>query len=101
LAAVGKWMQQNASTIRGTRGDIVPAQDWGVITKNTSSMFVHILNKKDNNPYLFIPQFTGKVNTAVLFNGKTPVKYKQQPEGLFIYLDGIKLNDIDTIIQLN
>ncbi len=101
LAAVGKWMQQNASTIRGTRGDIVPAQDWGVITKNTSSMFVHILNKKDNNPYLFIPQFTGKVNTAVLFNGKTPVKFKQQPEGLFIYLDGIKLNDIDTIIQLN
>ncbi len=101
LAAVGKWMQQNASTIRGTRGDIVPAQDWGVITKNTSSMFVHILNKKDNNPYLFIPQFTGKVNTAVLFNGKTPLKFKQQPEGLFIYLDGIKLNDIDTIIQLN
>jgi alpha-L-fucosidase len=101
LAVVGKWMQQNASTIRGTRGDIIPAQDWGVITKNNSSMFVHILNKKDNNPNLFIPQFTGKVNTAVLFNGKTPVKFKQQPEGLFIYLDGIKLNDIDTIIQLN
>jgi alpha-L-fucosidase len=101
LAVVGKWMQQNASTIRGTRGDIVPAQDWGVITKNNSSMYVHILNKKDNNPYLFIPQFTGKVNTAVLFNGKIPVKFKQQPEGLFIYLDGIKLNDIDTIIQLN
>ena len=101
LAVVGKWMQQNASTIRGTRGDIVPALDWGVITKNNSSMYVHILNKKDNYPYLFIPQFTGKVNTAVLFNGKTPVKFKQQPEGLFIYLEGIKLNDIDTIIQLN
>jgi alpha-L-fucosidase len=101
LAVVGKWMQQNASTIRATRGDIIPAQDWGVITKNNSSMYVHILNKKDNNPYLFIPQFTSKVNTAVLFNGKTPVKFKQQPEGLFIYLDGIKLNDIDTIIQLN
>jgi len=101
LAVVGKWMQLNASTIRGTRGDIIPAQDWGVITKNNSSMYVHILNKKDNNPYLFIPQFTGKVNTAVLFNGKIPVKFKQQPEGSFIYLDGIKLNDIDTIIQLN
>jgi len=36
------------------------------------------------NP-LFIPQFAGKVNTAVLFNGNAPVKFKQQTEGLFIY----------------
>jgi hypothetical protein len=37
------------------------------------------------NP-LFIPQFAGKVITAVLFNGNTPVKFKQQKDELFIYL---------------
>lgn len=40
---------------------------------------------------LFIPQFTGKVNTAVLFNEKMPEKFKHQPEGLFIYLNAIQL----------
>jgi hypothetical protein len=29
-----------------------------------------------------------------------PLKYKQLPEGVFIYLDGVKLDEIDTIIQL-
>ena len=37
----------------------------------------------------------------LLFNGNAPVKFKQQTEGLFIYLNAIQLNGIDTIIQLN
>lgn len=52
------------------------------------------------NP-LFISQFIGQVNTAILFNGKIPVKFKQQTDELFIYLNAIQLNGIDTIIQLN
>jgi hypothetical protein len=28
------------------------------------------------------------------------VTYKQQPEGVFIYLTGLSQNDADTIIQL-
>ena len=31
---------------------------------------------------------------------KKELKIKQVPEGSFIYLDGVTLNDIDTIIQL-
>lgn len=101
LALMGKWMEQNAASIRGTRGNIVPAQDWGVVTQKNKTLYVHILNKKDNAGYLFIPQLTEKVNTAAVFNTKSGVKFKQVPEGLFVYLDGMKLDDIDTIIQLN
>jgi len=34
-------------------------------------------------------------------NGNKEIKFKQQPEGTFIYIDGIMLDDIDTIIQLD
>ena len=101
LQLVGKWMDANAASIRGTRGNIVAAQNWGVLTQKNKTVYVHILSKNDSNNYLFIPQLNEKINTASLFNSKTQVKFKQVSEGVFIYLDGIQLNDIDTIIQLN
>ena len=101
LAIIGKWMAVNGATIRGTRGNIVPAQEWGVITQKAKTFYVHILNKQEPKPYLFIPQLSEKINSATIFNSKTTVKFKQVPEGVFVYLDAIIFNDIDTIIQLN
>jgi alpha-L-fucosidase len=101
LAIIGNWMNKNAVSIRGTRGNIIAAQDWGVLTQKAKTIFVHILDKKDNNSYIFVPQLTEKINTASLLNSNTSVKFKQVSEGVFIYLDGIRLNDVDTIIQLN
>ncbi|MEI6087333.1 MAG: alpha-L-fucosidase [Bacteroidota bacterium] len=101
LAIIGKWMDKNAVSIRGTRGNIVAAQDWGVLTKKNKTTYVHILDKKDNNNFIFIPQLGEKINSANILNTNTSVKFKQVAEGVFIFLDGIDLNDIDTIIQLN
>ncbi|MEI8073512.1 MAG: alpha-L-fucosidase [Bacteroidota bacterium] len=101
LALVGKWMAVNSASIQGTRGNIVAAQDWGVLTQKNKTIYIHLLSKKDGNNYIFIPQLNEKITTANLFNTKTPVKFKQVAEGVFVYLDSIQLNDIDTIIQLN
>jgi alpha-L-fucosidase len=101
LAIVGKWMQSNAGSIRGTRGNLVAAQDWGVLTYKDKTIFVHLLDKKDGNNYIFIPQLKEKITSANLFQTNTAVKFKQVAEGVFVYLDGISLNNIDTIIQLN
>lgn len=101
LAIVGKWMQANAGSIRGTRGNLVAAQDWGVLTYKDKTIFVHLLDKKDRNNYIFIPQLKEKITSANLFQTNTAVKFKQVPEGVFVYLDGISLNNMDTIIQLN
>lgn len=101
LAIIGKWMDKNAVSIHGTRGNIVAAQDWGVLTKKNKTIYVHILAKKDNNNFIFIPQLGEKINSANILNTNTSVKFKQVAEGVFIFLDGIQLNDIDTIIQLN
>lgn len=101
LAKIGKWMEQYGSSIYGTRGNIIPTQAWGVVTGKEKSYYVHILHKPDQQSYIFIPSVKEKIVNASLLKNKSNVKFKQQPEGVFIYLDGMQLDEIDTIIQLN
>lgn len=99
LAAIGKWMQQNGQSIYGTRGNDIPPQPWGVVTSKDKTMYVHIL-KKPAEPYILIPSLKQKITGAKVLNATKPVTYKQQSEGTFIYLDGLAMDDIDTIVQL-
>lgn len=99
LKAVGKWMEQYGETIYGTRGNIIPTQEWGVLTAKDKNIFVHIL-KTNGAPYIFIPGLKQQIMKATTFSNNKPVRFKQQPEGVFIYLDGIKPDEIDTVIQL-
>ena len=99
LAAVGKWMQQYGASIYGTRGNIVAPQPWGVVTSKEKKMYVHIL-KAGNMPYVFIPGKLSKITKAFLMRNGSKVNFKQQPEGVFVYLDGVEKDNVDTIIQL-
>lgn len=99
MAIVGKWMKQNGESIYGTRGDVVPPQQWGVITYKNKTLYTHIMTWPQEN-YIFIPKLTAKINKAVLLGTTTAVRYKQQEEGVFLYLDGIKSAPYDTVIQL-
>ncbi|TAD86164.1 MAG: alpha-L-fucosidase [Bacteroidetes bacterium] len=100
LRAVGQWMAKYGASIYGTRGGIIAKQDWGTITAKDKTWYVHIINKPKQSGFIFIPDLKQKVMSATLFNGATGVKFKQVPEGLFVYLDGITLHAIDTIITL-
>jgi alpha-L-fucosidase len=60
---------------------------------------VHLL-KNVKQPYIFIPGLTFKVKTATLYNAGKKIKFKQLPEGCFIYLDDVEQDNVDTIIQL-
>ncbi len=55
----------------------------------------------ENESYILIPDMKEKIIGASQFGGGNKIKYKQSPEGTYIYLDGIKTDDADTIIQLN
>jgi alpha-L-fucosidase len=99
LKAMGNWMKQYGETVYGTRGNIIPPQEWGVVTVKDKLIFVHLLKRTGSN-YIFVPGVQQKITSAVLLNDKRTLKFKQQPEGVFIYTDGITLDDIDTIIQL-
>jgi alpha-L-fucosidase len=100
LKRIGEWMRENGTTIYGTRGNLIPAQDWGVLTAKDKTFFVHVL-KNPKNGYVFVPGFKPAVVKAISFHNKKAIKFKQQPEGVFIYLDDINMNDLNTIIQLD
>jgi alpha-L-fucosidase len=105
LKKIGTWLQQNGETIYGTRGNIIPPKSWGVLTMKNKTVYMHILDKPENPAFIFIPGLKQVINKAYLYNGKKEVNpivigFKQQPEGTFVYLDGVLLDDIDTIIQL-
>ena len=100
LKLMGKWMEQNSASIYGTRGNVIPAKSWGVLTKNGKSVYMHILDTPEQPAFIFIAELKQPIAKAFLFNGKKEVKFKQLPEGTFIYLDGVVLDDVDTIIQL-
>ena len=99
LAVVGNWMQKNGESIYGTRGGLIPPQQWGVITYKPHVLYAHIL-KTPRQPYIFIPSVEAKVSKAVLLADGSKLKIKQQPEGVFVYTDGLTLDPVDTIIEL-
>jgi alpha-L-fucosidase len=99
LAIVGAWVQKNGESIYGTRGSSVPPQPWGVVTVKSKTMYVHITSPQ-GGPYIFIPQVKEKVNKAVLLSNGSTVKFKQQPEGVFIYTSGLAVDPNDMIIKL-
>lgn len=99
LKGVGEWLKQNGETIYGTRGVYMDAQDWGVMTGKDKMRYLHIL-KPVAAPYVFIPGYKEKVKECSLHGVKRKLVFKQQPEGLFIYLDGVATDGVDTIIDI-
>jgi len=97
LKEVGEWMKVYGETIYGTRGGVVPVRDWGVTTQKGNKQFVHILNLKDKA--LFMP-VTNKVKSAVLFKNKTAIKFKQDKEGVLLYLTETP-TDVDYVVELS
>jgi alpha-L-fucosidase len=100
LAIVGAWLKKFGEAVYGTRGNVVLPQAWGVVTAKNKILFAHLLNQPPQ-PYIFLPELKQKIKSVTFFGEKTPLRYKQQPEGVFVYLANIKLNDIDTILQIN
>lgn len=100
LKLLGNWMQQYAATIQGTRGNIIPSQEWGVVTAKDKKVYVHQLKKVANN-FIFVPISGNKIKSVQLFASKASVEYKQISEGVFIYLKGIQQDEVDTVFQLD
>ncbi|MGZ3845619.1 MAG: alpha-L-fucosidase, partial [Flavisolibacter sp.] len=101
LAKIGRWMQKYGETVYGTRGAITTPKDWGGFTQKGKTVYMHILSKPEGQDFIFVPELKQKINKAQTFEGKYAVKFKQLPEGTFIYLTSIASTEPDTIIQLD
>lgn len=98
LKEVGKWMEKYGESIYGTRGNIMPAKDWGVVTAKDKILYVHLLDPSQAN--ISLQDIKSKIKSCVLMGTNEKVKFKQSKSDVTLYLEDIPKNNIDTIIQL-
>jgi alpha-L-fucosidase len=101
LAQIGDWMKENGETIYGTRGNIVPPQNWGTVTQKGNKLYIHILQQQMFADSLFIPIQKISVVSATARKSGHVVKFKQVPEGVFIYNSKAKSKQVDSIIEIS
>jgi len=101
LSEIGDWMKKNGASIYGTRGGVLKPQEWGVVTAKDKTWYAHIINKPKQESYIFIPDVKNKIKSCTVFNAKTELKFKQQPEGVFVYLGNTQIDAVDTILEIH
>jgi alpha-L-fucosidase len=99
LAIMGKWMAKHGEAIYGTRGNVYPPAEWGVMTQKGKTVFLHLL-QHSGKPFLFLPGFVEKISSLTSFTDNKKVRYQTQAEGTFIYLDGVQIDPVDTILRI-
>ncbi|TDE50089.1 alpha-L-fucosidase [Flavobacterium sp. GT3P67] len=100
LKEMGDWMKINGQSIYGTRGGVTKKQEWGVVTAKDKIWYAHIIKTPKDYTSIFIPEMKNKIKSCNLLNSKKALKFKQQSGGVFVHLDGVQVDPIDTIIEL-
>lgn len=98
LKEMGEWLTANGETIYGTRGGPLTARDWGVTTQKGNKVYIHILDWQDES--LVIPSWGKKIKSAKLFKDKSAVKFIENDFGITLKVAKGKLDEVDTIIEL-
>ena len=98
LHALGEWMRQNGESIYGTRGGMIPPHDWGVTTQRGNTLYVHILNLKDDA--LYLPLAGKRVKQVTKFGGdKTKLRYTATGNGITVQLPAVPAT-VDEILEV-
>ena len=95
---LGEWMRVNGESIYGTRGGIIPPHDWGVTTQCGKTLYVHILNLKDDA--LYLPLNNKQVKQVRLFRDKSSLRYTATGNGITIQLPDVPVA-VDEILELS
>ena len=98
LHALGEWMRQYGETIYGTRGGLIPPHHWGVTTQRGNTLYVHILDLKDDA--IFLPLDSRQVKQVRLFADKTRLRYSTTPTGITVTLPAVP-TAIDEILEIS
>lgn len=99
LAKIGGWMKQYGASIYGTRGDVIDVQPWGLVTAKDKTLYAHIIHKIPQT-FINLPGLKQKVISASVMKDGRKLKFKQTTKETIIYLDGVVMDDIDTIVEL-
>ena len=97
LMAIGKWLEKYGETIYNTRKGPVRPADWGATTlSKDGKIYIHLLDLKEDN--ILIPSLPGKIKSAIYFNNKEKVTFRETEFGLLLNVPEHKQDNIDTIL---
>ncbi|RZL20140.1 MAG: alpha-L-fucosidase [Pedobacter sp.] len=99
LQKIGNWMKVNNESIYGTRGNVVSAQPWGVVTAKHKVWYAHVLTLPAGKT-ITIPVGSNKIKNAVLLDGNVKLKFKQDKANVTINLENASAESLDTVIKL-
>ena len=81
LTGIGKWMDVNEVSIRGTDRTTLPVQAWGESTRKKNTFYLHVFNWPSEGT-LELGGFLGTINKAWLLSDKnqTPLSHERTDE---------------------
>ncbi|MCM1292786.1 MAG: alpha-L-fucosidase [Bacteroides sp.] len=98
LAALGRWMDRYAVTIRPTSAADFGEQPWGVATVKDNRMYLHILDPEVTQ--ISIPVSHKKIKSAVDFAGRNPLKFKADGSQTILTIDRTTPQTPDYVVEL-
>jgi alpha-L-fucosidase len=96
LRVIGKWLSKYGESYYGTRGGPVSPREWGATTQKDNTVYVHVMNLKDD--VVFLPNFKEKISSVTLFDEGFNLKYSQDKMGTIINVPFEVREEIDTIV---
>jgi len=96
LKVIGQWLQKYGESYYGTHKGPVPPHEWGATTQKGKTIYVHIMNLRDD--VVFLPKFTEKVTSVTLFDEGSKLKFSQDKFGTIINVPFEVRKEIDTIV---
>ncbi len=98
LMVMGQWLKKYGESVYGTRKGPVKPAHWGATTQKGNTIYLHILDLKEES--LLIPEFDQKIKSATFFDDNSKVKFKKTEFGTIFQIPFDKRQKIDTIIKI-
>ena len=99
LEKIGKWVKKFGETIYHTRKGPTDPTNQLVSTRKDGKVFLHVLDSSKEN--IVLENFDEKIRSIKYFGSNQKIKYSHKKNSLKIYLDKEKINNIDTILEVD
>ena len=98
LGAIGQWLATYGPSIYHTRGGPVTPRAWGVTTHRGDTVFVHVLNWRDD--VLALPDFGARVIRAYAMRDHAPLDFSQGTGAVTLTLPPSVADEPDRVVVL-
>jgi alpha-L-fucosidase len=97
LKEMGQWLKKYGYSIYGTRGGPFKPADWGVSTRKSNDVYIHLLKWSGNYPGIKLPDIGIEIKDAALADGGK-VKWSKSGNFYVFEFDAKLIQPVNTIL---